>query len=86
MDLTHLLSLIVAVENDPLVEKVKFLTDGDPDDHPATLKALVDYLDATPISRADSVLIEEAGYTSYNEDCICFITKKGIVNTGSDNF
>lgn len=86
MDRNILLALLVAVEQDAEVVKTTYLTDGDPDDFPASLKTLVDYCDANFISRADAKLIEEAGRSVVYADCICIETTKGLVNTGSDNF
>lgn len=85
MDLNVLLGLLVAVEYDPQVVKTEFLTDGDPDTFPGTLKDLVEFFDNNFISRKDASRVAQQGYTVLYGDCICIKTSKGLVNTGSDN-
>lgn len=81
----QILSLIKAVENDPNVAEVSFLTDGDPDEYPPTLAALVAHFDEHGFSRTGLKELNEMGYMSVRGDCLCFRTSKGIVNTGVDD-
>lgn len=85
MSVEMILALIAVVESDDAVKATDFLTDGDDSLFPDSLKALVDHFDQNFVSRFDAGEIEKAGYTVLYGDCICIRTKKGIINTGSDN-
>lgn len=82
----QIIVLIKAVENDPDIRPVRFLTDGDSDEFPPTLKALVDHFDQHGFSRTGLRELADHGYTPIRGDCLCFETTKGIVNTGVDDF
>lgn len=86
MDIAKLLELLVAVEQDPEVKPTTYLTDGDEDTFPATLKALVEFCNAYYIDRQDGAAIEASGYDVVYAECLCIMTSKGLVNTGSDCF
>ena len=81
-----LVELVKVMEQDDAVVGRQFLTDGDPDEFEDSLKAVVDHLDRHGFNMADSIYLESLGYPTLNEDCFCFVTSKGIINTGADNF
>lgn len=85
MSVEMIVALLGAVENDDAVKSADFLTDGDDTEFPESLQALVQYLDDNSIDRADARELEAAGYPMIYADCLCIVTKKGVVNSGSDN-
>ncbi|MNO12930.1 hypothetical protein D3C76_25480 [compost metagenome] len=85
-DVSALLDLIAVVEQDPLVIKVEFLTDGDEDEFAPSLKTLIEHIETYGYGREDARALEAKGYDWIKGDCLCFQTAKGIVNTGFDNF
>lgn len=82
----ELLDLIKTLEADETVKSVDFLTDGDPDEYPSTLKAILDHIEVHGFSRDDGSALHALGYTRVRGDCFCFDTDKGTINTGVDDF
>jgi hypothetical protein len=85
MNIDTLQDLIHAVEADDTLVARQYLLDGDEDDFPASLKALVEYFDSTLIGRKEAAELVRHGFGIHYGDCICIHTKKGLANTGSDN-
>jgi hypothetical protein len=85
MDIKLLKQMIHEVETDEEVKATKFLTDGDEAEFPQALGILVNYLNDTFVGKKEAAELEQHGLQILYGDCICIVTKKGIVNTGSDN-
>ena len=86
MDIDKLAELIEAVEKDPTVPDRQYLFDGDPEEWPVSLKNLDAFFETHFIGRENGMKLKNAGFNvSFNHDCICIVTKKGLANTGSDN-
>lgn len=85
MSVETLVELIKVLEADETVPYTDYLTDGDEDEFPPSLKAVAEYFDENFVSREDARELEKAGYRIIYGDCIGIHTKKGALNTGSDN-
>lgn len=85
MNIEKLVELLHVMENDPVVVKCDYLTDGDPDEYPESLTAVIDHLEEMMFDRKDAAKLEKLGYSVIYGECLCIDTLKGVVNTGSDN-
>lgn len=85
MNVEKLVELLRAMENDPAVVRCDYLTDGDPDEYPESLTAVIDHLEEMMFDRNDAAQLKKLGYSVIYGECLCIDTLKGVVNTGSDN-
>lgn len=86
MNIEKLRSLIQAVENDPAVPDRQYVFDGDSEQWSQSVKDLEEFFDSHFIGRQAGMELKNEGFNvSFNHDCICIVTKKGLANTGSDN-
>lgn len=83
--MTALAELIQAMEVDDAVVSTRFLTDGDPEAFAPSVTAILDWVEQYGFSRPEARILESMGYTWIKGDCLCFSTKKGIINTGIDD-